>query len=137
MMPEIQQLHQAIAHGVYDERPDGGWVQATYSFLAITLFQEESGLYRLVDGQQRSFVVADEVSDAFRELRTRMAALHENGHAWYTATLTMTADGNFTFDFNYDELPRFAIVPSAGKWADEFRTFPRPELQDRIPAQPR
>ncbi|GHH03698.1 immunity protein YezG family protein [Comamonas sp. JC664] len=136
MTPEIQQLHQTIAQGIYDALPDGGWMEATYSFLAITLFYTETGLYRLDDGQHRSFVVEDEASDAFRELRTRMAALHENGHAWYTATVTMTADGNFTFDFNYDELPRFDVVPSAGKWADEFRIYPRPELQDRVPAQP-
>lgn len=137
MTPEIQQLHQTIAQGVHDGLPDGDWVQATYSFLAITLFYEEAGLYRLADGQQRSFVVDDETSDAFSELRTQMAALHENGYAWYTATLTLTADGTFKFDFDYDELPRFEVVPSAGKWADEFRSSPRPELQDRVPALPR
>ncbi len=137
MTPEIQHLHQTIVQGVYAALPDDGWIQATYSFLAITLFHTETGTYRLADGQHRSFVVEDEASDAFRELRTRMAALHENGHAWYTATLTLTTDGTFKLDFNYDELPRFDVVPSASKWADEFRTYPRPELEARVPAQPR
>lgn len=59
------------------------WIQATYSFLAITLFHEETGLCRFYNGQQRSFVVEEEASDAFGELRTRKAALHENGHAWW------------------------------------------------------
>nr|WP_301340577.1 immunity protein YezG family protein [Myxococcus xanthus] len=105
--------------------------------MAITLFSEETGRYRLADGQQRSFAATDEVTDAFDELRTRTATLGKNGHAWYTTTLTITADGNFAFDFNYDELPQFEVVPSAGKWADEFRTYPRQELQARVPVQPR
>ncbi|TBU85626.1 antitoxin YezG family protein [Phytopseudomonas dryadis] len=137
MTPEIQQLQQTIAQGVHDKLPDEGWISAIYSFLAITRFFSETGHYLRSDGKTVSFVVEDEVSDAFRELRPKMAALHENGHAWYTATFTLTPDGNFRFDFIYDELPSFEIIPSADKWADEFRTYPRPELQDRIPAQPK
>lgn len=47
------------------------WAQVAYWFRAITLFYEETGLNCLTDGQHRSFVVEDEASDAFRELRTR------------------------------------------------------------------
>ena len=100
-------------------------------------FFSETGHYLLNGVKTVSFVAEDEVSDAFRELRTKMAALHENGHAWYTATFTLTPDGNFKFDFVYDELPAFEIIPSPDKWADEFRTYPRPELQDLVPQQPK
>ncbi|TBU76025.1 hypothetical protein [Phytopseudomonas daroniae] len=133
----MEQLQQTIAQGVHDELPDTGWIHAAYSFQAITRFFSETGHYLRSDGKTVSFVVEDEVSDAFRELRPKMAAIHENGHAWYTATLTLSPDGNFRFDFIYDELPAFEIIPSPDKWADEFRTYPRPELQDRIPAQPK
>ena len=136
MTPEIQQLQQTIAQGVYEALPDEGWTEASYSFLAITRFFSEKGSYRLSDGRAVSFVAEDEVSDAFRELRPKMAALHENGHAWYTATFKITPDGNFRFEFIYDELPAFEIIPSTDKWADEFRSYPRPELQDRVPPQP-
>ncbi|WP_141333132.1 hypothetical protein [Myxococcus sp. AB025B] len=122
---------------MFDGLQDDDWTQATYSYLAITLFSEEAGLYQLADGQQRSFVPADDVTDAFEERRPRMVPLNPKGHAWYTATLTLTPDGHFTFDFVYDELPRFEVVPSASKWEDEFRTYPRPELQARVPAQPK
>ncbi|UCJ17899.1 antitoxin YezG family protein [Pseudomonas sp. MM211] len=137
MTPEIQQLQQTIAQGVYEVLPEDGWTDATYSFQAITRFFSETGHYLLNDVKTVSFVAEDEVSDAFRELRTKMAALHENGHAWYTATFTLTPDGNFKFDFIYDELPAFEIIPSPDKWADEFRTYPRPELQDLVPQQPK
>ncbi|WP_309247157.1 MULTISPECIES: immunity protein YezG family protein [Myxococcus] len=93
------------------QQAEDGWVQATYSYLAIPLFSEETGRYRLADGQQRSFAATDEVTDAFDELRTRMATLSKNGHDWHTATLTITADGKFAFDFNYDDLPQLEVVP--------------------------
>ncbi|SDH17265.1 Protein of unknown function, DUF600 [Pseudomonas flavescens] len=137
MTPEIQQLQQTIAQGVYDALPDDGWIQAQYSLLTITLFAEEIGHYLPENRKPVYFTIEDEASDAFHELRTKMAALHENGHAWYTATFTLTPDGNFKFDFIYDELPAFEIIPSPDKWADEFRTYPRPELQDLVPQQPK
>ncbi|MBJ7223494.1 MULTISPECIES: immunity protein YezG family protein [unclassified Brenneria] len=136
MTPEIEQLQLTLAQGVFDELPEDGWVQAKYSLLAITMFAEETGYYLLESGKQVYFTIEDEASDAFRELRAKMAALHQNGHAWYTGTLTLDPAGSFRFDFIYDELPAFQIIPSPAKWADEFRTYPRPELQDRIPAQP-
>lgn len=40
-----------------------------------------------------------------------MATLSKNGHDWHTATLTITADGKFAFDFNYDDLPQIEVVP--------------------------
>lgn len=137
MTPEIQQLQQTIAQGVYDALPDDGWTQAQYSLLTITLFAEEIGHYLPENGKPVYFTIEDEASEAFHELRSKMATLHENGHAWYTGTFSLTPDGNFRFDFIYDELPAFEIIPSADKWADEFRTYPRPELQDRIPEQPK
>ncbi|WP_437882965.1 hypothetical protein [Pseudomonas sp. LRF_L74] len=136
MTPEIQHLHQTIAQGIYDELPPDGWSTARYQFLAITRFFEENGTYQSSDGQQRSFVVEDEVSDAFRELRGKMAAINEKGHAWYTCIVDITPDGNFKLDFVYDELPSFKVIPSADKWDDEFRTYPRPELKSHAPTQP-
>ncbi len=61
-----------------------------------------------------------------------MAKLHDNGHAWYTAVFTLTPDGKFKFDFDYDHLPAFDIMPSPDKWLDEFKHYPRPELQAQI-----
>ncbi|MBZ4408979.1 hypothetical protein K8640_12200 [Myxococcus sp. XM-1-1-1] len=81
----MEQLHQTIAQGVFDGLQDDGWTQATYSYLAITLFSEEAGLYQLADGQQRSFFPADDVTDAFEELRPRMVPLNPKGHPQWSS----------------------------------------------------
>ncbi len=43
MTPEIQQLQQTIAQGVYEVLPEDGWTNATYSFQAITRFFRRPG----------------------------------------------------------------------------------------------
>lgn len=73
-----------------------------------------------------------DVSDAFAALRAEMAKLHSNKHAWYTAICEVTPEGKFTFNFDYDHLPAFDIIPSSSKWLDEFKHYPRPELQEKI-----
>ncbi len=73
-----------------------------------------------------------DVNDAFEALRTEMARLHADKHPWYTAKCEVTPDGKFTFNFDYDHLPAFDIIPSPGKWLDEFKHYPRPELQREI-----
>ena len=61
-----------------------------------------------------------------------MATLHENKDAWYFAQCEVTSDGKYTFQFDYDRLPAFSIIPSPGKWLDEFSKYPRPELKASI-----
>ena len=61
-----------------------------------------------------------------------MAKLHENNNAWFTAVCDVTPDGKYSFHFDYDHLPAFDIVPGPNKWLDEFKNYPRPELQAQI-----
>jgi hypothetical protein len=129
MSPEIDTLNETIAAGIYAALPKEGWTAATYRFNAITRFSEERGVSRLETGTDQSFVVEDEATDAFKALRSAMARMHAEKHAWYSAIVTVMPDGNFRFDFIHDRLPPFKIMPSPDKWADEFRTYPRPDLQ--------
>lgn len=122
-----------IAKAVFSELPSGGWVSAKYVFRAIDRMSEEHGYYLKGDGSSSKTFVTDEPGEgSFKTLRTEMAQLHANGHAWYTATFTLTPDGKFKFDFDYDHLPAFDIMPSPDKWLDEFKAYPRPELQAQI-----
>lgn len=129
MSPEIEALNKTIASGIYAALPKESWTAATYRFNAITRYSEETGVCRLETGANQSFVVEDDATDALKNLRTAMARAHAEGHAWYSAAVTLMPDGNFRFDFIYDRLPPFRIVPSQDKWADEFRTYPRPDMQ--------
>ena len=136
MTREIHELYTTIVTAVHDAVPDQGWTEARYHYHRITQFAEETGSVRLDDGSVRSFVIEDEGSDALSDLRKAMACQHDNGHAWYSATVTLQSNGSFKFDFVYDALPPFEIIPSPAKWADEFRTYPRPELEPHVPEMP-
>lgn len=129
MPSEIEALYQKIVACVEAALPDTGWIAATYRFNAVTRFSEEAGMCRLDAGENKSFVVEHDATDALKELRTAMANAHAEKHAWYSATVTLMPDRNFRFDFIYDRLPPFKIKPSQDKWADEFRTYPRPDMQ--------
>ncbi|MBI1905049.1 MAG: DUF600 family protein [Rhodocyclales bacterium] len=133
MNPKVQELQTTIAQGIWNVMPKPDWVRASFEALAIKPYFSASGVVIHPNSIESGINgVAKAVLYAFRELRTEMAQLHANGHAWYTATFTLTPDGKFKFDFDYDHLPAFDIMPEPDKWLDEFKTYPRPELQAQI-----
>ena len=131
MDPQVEELQMTIAQRVFDLAPQE-WVSAKATSMGITcykvmsVFPEDRAGKRICPGIDR------DVDLPFSELRTEMAKLHDNGHGWYTALFTLTPDGKFKFDFDYDQLPAFDIMPSPDKWLDEFKHYPRPELQAQI-----
>jgi hypothetical protein len=86
----------------------------------------------LNDGASKSADAGYDIQNNFSKFREEMAKFNPENGAWYTATFTLTPDGNFKFDFDYDHLPAFDIIPSPGKWVDEFKHYPRPELQAHV-----
>jgi hypothetical protein len=129
MNSTIESLYSTIGKQAYAKLPDDGWKKATYTYRAITQMSEQNGRYFDENQKLKGFVLDDAGQLAFPKLREEMAKLHENGHAWYTAVFTLTPDGNFKFDFDYDHLPAFDVMPEPAEWLDEFKTYPRPELQ--------
>lgn len=132
MNDAIENLYQQIGQIVYANQPEVPWKKGEYWFTGITRYMEERGCYELPDSSKKYFVTGGKLTEPFVRLRTEMAKLHENGHAWYTATFTLTPDGDFKFDFDYDHLPAWDIIPSPDKWLDEFKHYPRPEIQAHI-----
>ena len=131
MNPTVEQLQRELGVAVYQLTPER-WTLAQASFMGITCYSVTQVSFLSEDGKRSYPSLQQEVKLPFAELRTEMAALHANGHAWYTATFTLTPDGKFKFDFDYDHLPAFDIMPSPDKWLDEFKHYPRPELQAQI-----
>ncbi|MFF2324260.1 hypothetical protein ACFVTJ_24755 [Agrobacterium sp. NPDC058088] len=136
MTPEIHELYKTIVTAIHNAIPDQGWTEASYHYHRITQFAEETGSFKRDDGSVVSFVIEDDGSDALSDLRKAMVRQSDNRHAWYSATVSLQQDGGFKFDFVYDTLPTFKIIPSPAKWADEFRAYPRPELEPFVPEIP-
>ncbi|MBR0565980.1 DUF600 family protein [Azoarcus sp. L1K30] len=133
MNQQLQELQTQIAQGIWRVMPEHHWIRTVFVEKAIKPYFHATGNVELANGQiSRVNGVSGDIFVAFRSLRPEMAKLHDNGHAWYTATFTLTTDGKFKFDFDYDHLPAFDIMPSPDKWLDEFKHYPRPELQALI-----
>ena len=132
MNTQIEQISREIAFEIYAIRPSDEWTKAVFLFQNITCMSEAMCTFFLGDKVKKSSMPKPIVANKFTELRTKMAEIHQNKQTWYTATCTVTPDGKFKFDFDYDHLPAFEIIPSASKWLDEFKTYPRPELQEKI-----
>ncbi|NIA00849.1 hypothetical protein [Massilia sp. CCM 8734] len=132
MNSEIERLQSAIALEIYEVRPEGEWIEGTYRVICITTFLEGACLFRLKDGTEKSGDTSYRSSQLFFDLRKEMAKLNNNGHAWYAASCTLSDVGKFRFEFNYDHLPAFEIIPDAERWLLEFKDYPRPELQSKI-----
>ncbi|MBP7451412.1 MAG: hypothetical protein KA914_01320 [Ottowia sp.] len=130
MNNDIQKLYLDIASSVAAELADMPWVSTEYTFMAIARYSSQNGFFIDEFGQKsKTYAIESPGLEGFGLLRTAMAKL---GSAWYTAIFRMTPDGKFNFEFDYDHLPAFDIVPSPSKWRDEFKQYPRPELQAQI-----
>lgn len=128
----IEALYREIAQIVFDHQPQVDWQTSNYVYKGITLYSVGTGFHLSAKGEKIYFSGGRKIADVFKTLRGEMAALHDNGHAWYTATCIVTPAGKFTFDFDYDHLPTFDIMPDPMRWVDEFKTYPRPELQAHV-----
>ena len=130
MNDRIQSLYKPIAVGCATSRP-AQWTECVMEFKKIERFAV-AGLHSTnPPGEPKYAGIEDSVLDAMVELRAEMASLN-GGEAWYTAVFRMTPDGKYKFDFDYDHLPVFDFMPQADKWQDEFKRYPRPELQAQI-----
>lgn len=133
MNEKIEQLYTEIGMGIYKSLPKQEWTSATFTAKIIARYMEASGNYSSAENAKSSIDLEGiEVFDAFENLRAEMASLDPGKGAWYTATFTLTPDGDFNFDFDYDHLPAFDVIPSPDKWLEEFKRYPRPELQIQL-----
>lgn len=132
MTPEIERLYSAIALEIFEARPDDTWTSGTYRIACISSFIEGQCIFQLADKSEKSVKISGQADFLFLDLRKKMAKLNNNGHAWYGASCTLSDIGKFTFDFDYEHLPAFEIIPDPKRWTLEFKDFPRPALQKQI-----
>ena len=128
----IERLYDAIALEIFEIRPDGGWSEGTHRVACITNFMEGTCTFIMEDGSQQGKETSFRSAQLFFELREEMAKLNNNGHAWYSASCTLSDVGKFKFYFDYDHLPPLDIIPDPERWVLEFKQHPRPDLQMQV-----
>ena len=130
MNTNIESLYKAIATECAAQQPEQ-WIKCILEYQSIERYAF-SELSFFITPKKKKYVDFDNsVLDSLESLRTEMAKIN-GGEAWYTAVFRLMPDGKYKFDFDYDSLPAFDIVPSPDKWIDEFKKYPRPELQAQI-----
>ena len=130
MNDSIQSLYKTIAMGCAASRPEQ-WTECVLDFKKIERYALAELYFTNPPGKPTYAEIDDGVFEALVKLRAEMATLND-GEAWYTAVFRMTPDGKYKFDFDYDHLPAFDLMPETDKWQDEFKRYPRPELQAQI-----
>ncbi|MFF0267546.1 immunity protein YezG family protein [Kribbella sp. NPDC004536] len=96
-----------------------GWRSVTAVYRATSSYAE---LDATVDGAQVD-PLPEGLEDHFEELRREM--YQPSKGTWLTAQLTITSDGHFTTDFDYDNKPNWSLPVDERIYADDLSVFPR------------
>ncbi|WUJ70445.1 antitoxin YezG family protein [Kribbella soli] len=121
-MSEIGTI-DTIARALTADLP-AGWREVTAVYRATTTYAE---LDATVDGAQLD-PLPDGLEDHLETLRRKMCQPGKG--TWLTATISVTSDGHFATDFDYETEPAWSMPVDAGIYAAELAEFPR----DDVPA---
>lgn len=131
MNENLDNLHRSIAQNIFAKAPDRIW---TSGVCIVKL------IYGYIEGKITFFLDGEEISTSgvggqnyllVEKLRNSMAEINQ-GDAWYTMVVNVQEDGKFKFDFDYDHLPAFDILPDREDWEREFKMYPSADLQTHV-----
>ncbi|MCX2429262.1 MULTISPECIES: immunity protein YezG family protein [unclassified Pedobacter] len=96
-------------------------IYAINKMISVKSFYEKNGEIISFDPEENG----EDVTLKIKKLREELYKLSPNKGAWYTCIITVTSDGKFNIDFDYDEKPEFKYDPSPDKFIDDLKVFPR------------
>ena len=113
----------SIARALTANAP-GGWREVTGVYRATTPYAE---LDATVVGPGQARVDLEPLraglEDHFETLRRQM---YQTGKGtWLTARISITSDGHFSTDFDYDSEPAWSMAVDPGIYAADLAAFPR------------
>ena len=136
MNDNIQNLLQHIGELAFNSIADDEWqwvkleskVIRSYAELDVSYLNEGKNLEpKFILVNDRSLEYSKRVSPSFERLRQLMYEEAPYRGAWYTAVMTITSDGKFATEFEYEEKPKFKYSPVSEAFAQDFEHFPRNE----------
>ncbi|WP_243050284.1 immunity protein YezG family protein [Dyella sp. RRB7] len=125
MNKDIASLYEKIAQCTFNSLPKN-FSGASLTAKMIARYIEVTGNYVTRENEvAKSFLPDEKVEPLLEKLRESMAALQPGKGAWYTATLDLNSEGEFSFKFDYDNSPDFQYKPSQDKFDEDAKKFPR------------
>jgi hypothetical protein len=116
-------IQQTIFTEVAQVAP-AGWTTAEIAYRRAGKTAEHVLVIHLADGTTTSpGVQGFAFSKAMKELRKR--TYQRDRGAWFTATVTLSAQGRLSMDLDYDGEPAWLTPVVAGTYAEEQEQYPR------------
>lgn len=113
-----------IARALTADLP-AGWQTVTAVYLATAPYAELDARFTGPDGEAAVDPLPDALEDDFETLRLQM---YQPGKGtWLTARLTITPDGHYETDFDYDGEPGWSMPVDDEIYAEDLAEFPRDE----------
>src|SRR4051794_33851442 len=101
MLHKSRELCTQIAQAVFQLIPEE-WTTAVVKAMMISDYAEMRSSYVPKRGGPAAyFTVGFKVHDLFEQLRSSM--YEDLGAAWYIATLSLMADGTFSYQYDYED----------------------------------
>jgi hypothetical protein len=136
MTDEIEDLFQHIGQLALSSVPTDEWTSIIIEIKAVKSFVQRTVSYRHEEKQfvPKTFGIKDKhleyderTTPSFERLRQLMYEQAPFRGAWYTAVMTISPDGKFDTEFDYDQKPQFDYMPVDEAFAQDFEQFPRNE----------
>lgn len=136
MTDNIQNLFQHIGQLAIDSVPTDEWDTIIITVRALRSYVEENVTYMHHEKQfvPKTFIIKgkhlpyeERSTPSFERLRQLMYNEAPFRGAWYTAVMTITKEGTFNTEFDYDQKADFDYMPVEEAFAQDFEHFPRNE----------
>jgi hypothetical protein len=116
-------FYKVIARVLAANAPEG-WAKASIRYRALSTVGEPETVYEMADGSRQAKAVRGaDLRKAFMALRR---LFYQPGKGtWFTAEFTLTQEGHFSTDFDFDNEPDWKIPAGAVAYARDLQDFPR------------
>ncbi|MEV0285887.1 MULTISPECIES: immunity protein YezG family protein [unclassified Kribbella] len=114
---------EAIARALTSELP-AGWREVRATYRATAPYAElDADVVDAEGNAEQVDPLAEGLEGHFETLRLQM--YQQGKGTWLTATISITADGHFTTDFDYESEPAWSMPVDAEIYASDLAEFPR------------
>ena len=126
----LQELQSSVAMKVYESVESADWLKAILNYAESGNRAVKYMDVIFADGRSERVMKPPHLP-AFREIRRQMAT--PNHGSWFSAVLTVSRVGSYSYDFNYDETPDWGYhEPSIEDYLMDLEMYPRPA--DEVPS---
>ena len=123
MTNSVEELMTEIAKAFFGEC--GNALSANISVKMLWEYAELDAIWYDHRGSGTPFVTETSLSPLFERLREAMYNADPTNGAWFVAKLTINSQGNYGYDFDYEDLSQFDLQPTEKELAEDLKRFPR------------